>query len=460
MNELDRLSFRNNTDEPNDMSAALSQYLAQDGVASSKYSYRPNVEPTHNYLGVAADVGNGFVNEVINHPLNLLATAGEGALAGAALRYAPVPIRAGVVVGSLALGAYEVSQNAPKWIADASTVVNGSTKSAYELAQAHAGLEHFGGGVAELGAGITGIGLGARLPEWRTAIAEPLSAYRSGALSREQLFPEIRDGLKAQSQVKIDWTRDPDWVKPAMEKFGSGMAALPAIGEQALNSPLVQKATGAVRSGVEQVRSFIGNKFTTADSAPADTVSTPVETPPVHAAPSEATAEAITPVVPAAPPEAAIPEAPPVVVHEGVDSQGHPFIVEEEPDHFAVPESEAGHLAESAAADAIERVPGEYIGGVYHAGLDREGRPFSVHEEPDVFDVSDAAQHEPRVAEVPELSDETIQRISALYDEINGLSDSDLQTRLTESIKTDPDRKLAESQLLWEVAATRLNIES
>ncbi|MBS2003367.1 MAG: hypothetical protein JST44_17770, partial [Cyanobacteria bacterium SZAS LIN-5] len=124
MNELDRIPFSNKPEQPHDMSAALTQYLAEDRARNAKSAPGTNVESTTNYLGAAKDVGKGVVNEFIEHPLNLLATASEGALAGVALRYAPVPIRAGMVLGSLAVGAYDVSQNAPKWISDASTVVN------------------------------------------------------------------------------------------------------------------------------------------------------------------------------------------------------------------------------------------------------------------------------------------------------------------------------------------------
>ena len=94
MNELDRLTPNKNY-ETHDMSAALSQYLAGDGPDRSITMSKGKVEaPTHNYLGVAADVGNGVINEVVNEPLKLLAYGAEGALAGAAFRYAPTPIRA------------------------------------------------------------------------------------------------------------------------------------------------------------------------------------------------------------------------------------------------------------------------------------------------------------------------------------------------------------------------------
>ncbi|RTL39202.1 MAG: hypothetical protein EKK48_19330 [Candidatus Melainabacteria bacterium] len=448
MNELDRITFSNKPEQPHDMSAALSQYLAEDMARNAKSVAVTNGESTTNYLGAAKDVGKGVVNEFIEHPLNLLATAGEGALAGVALRYAPVPIRAGMVLGSLAVGAYDVSQNAPKWISDASTVVNGSAKTAAELAQAHAGLERFGGGLAEFGVGLGGVGLGMRLPEIGPAVVNPVNAYRTGLIPKEQILPDIRAGLKAGSKLNVDWSKDPEWVKPATEQFKAKVgpaveqlkakvgdlpsmeqlkakvgdlpsmeqlkakvSEIPAAGERALNSPVVQRASDAAKAGYEKASDVVKTGVEQASvviksgaEQASDAIQSGVEQvrsflkgrSAASAEPAEA--ETVSPPAESTPaPGAPVVETEaPVVeadaspkVYHGEKADGSKFTVEEGPDPFA-PSAEAEVDAPTVAAEApvVETeapVVEADASPKVHYGEKADGSKFTVEEEPDHF---------------------------------------------------------------------------
>lgn len=527
MNELDRLSPNKNY-ETHDMSAALSQYLAGDGPDRSITMSKGKVEaPTHNYLGVAADIGNGVVNEVVNEPLKVLTYGAEGALAGAAFRYAPTPIRGAMLIGSLAVGAYDLSENAPKWISDASTVVNGSTKNALELAQAHANLEHLGGGIADFGAGLGGFSVGMRIPELRTAIANPINAYRSGAIPKEQIFSEMNEQLKTQYRVKIDWNKEPDWVKPAMESLkprieslrptmdavASKVADLSASGERALSSPVVQRTTGVIKSGAEQVRSFWNNRIAAVDSnAPAEpvtpeasTVSTKSVMPETTSAPAQsATPETTLQAEPVTPKSSTL-SAEPVaqegsnqpakpISHEGFDRNGNRYTIEEEPDHFA-PESVGARAGRAAATESsgenraapkvyegrdskgrpftVEEEPDHFAapsmtqevktidrGVVFHAGPNKEGQPYNINDDLNYFKSKGAGEgvikKKPEV-DLTKLTDPLLKQIRQRRAEIARLSNRQLNVRLTEVIKNDPDQTSPESILLWDETVARLN---
>jgi hypothetical protein len=364
------------------------------------------VEPTHDYLGVAKDVGNGMISEVVNNPGQMAATFGESAMAGAALRFAPAPVRAAMVAGSLAYGAYELSQSAPKWITDASTVVNGSTQNALELAQAHSNLEHLGGGIAEFGAGIGGVGVGMHLPEIRTAGTNTWNSYKSGDITKGQIWPSFKEGF-GQEAAKVDWTKNPDWVKPATEAFNAKTAGLKILGENAMNSPFVQNTTGALRTGAEQVRTFVKGKFGSGGEVenpnPVTAADTPVE---VHTTPAVAPIEpaARGDVSPAPGDGATRPRRPfairlgpehaegaptavledGVVTHEGVHSGGKPFSVVERAEVDAAARGEA-----PAEPPAEERIT--------HEGIHSDGKPFSVVERAEV----DAAVKGETPAELP-----------------------------------------------------------
>ncbi|HEY9684365.1 MAG TPA: hypothetical protein V6C89_00330 [Drouetiella sp.] len=416
MNELDRSSPLREYNL-HDTSVALSQYLTDD-MQSRAREAAGKVAPTHDYLGVAKDLGNGVINEVVSNPGQMLATFGESAMAGAALRFAPAPVRAAMVAGSLAYGAYELGQNAPKWISDASTVVNGSTRNALELAQAHANLEHLGGGIAEFGAGVGGVGVGMHLPEIRTAGTSSWNAYRNGDITKGQIFPTFKEGF-GQEAAKVDWTKNPDWVKPASEAINAKAAGMKIWGENALNSPAVQNATGALRTGAEHVRTFVSGKLGRGGEVetPAPE-STPSEAPAPAASPADASASvqvdtAATPAdAPAVTPGEALDKSPtapgesgdakkrpvairlepgqveevetPAEVHRGTDAAGAPFEVTLEPDHFAA-QGDAVAPTPAAAEGEATAAPGAEQQGRVIRGVDGAGNEVVITEEPDHF---------------------------------------------------------------------------
>jgi len=191
-------------------------------LAADAYSPPPvgSAGQTHDYIGVAKDVGNGMLNEVINHSGQLMLTAGESAVAGYVFRLAPPPVRIGLIAAGGLYSGYQIGLNAPTWINDASTVVNASSHSAREVAQAHVGLEHFGGGVVELAVGASNFQHGMYAPEAFAAARSGYLGYRSGALRASEVIPSIKDQFRVGAEA-VNWNESPPWIKQATESIKS-----------------------------------------------------------------------------------------------------------------------------------------------------------------------------------------------------------------------------------------------
>lgn len=176
-------------------------------------------EPTHNYVGAASDVANGFIHEALQ-PTNWMAAAAEGGIAGGLFRMAPPALRGLAVVGGIGYGAYQFCDNAPKWKEQASTVVNESSYRPEEVQKAHAALENLGGGAVDLIAGFNGLRLGAYAPEATAAGRKAFSGFHNGEI------PLRNVGSTANSEFSnliknVDWMENPWWLKP---KIGTAAA--------------------------------------------------------------------------------------------------------------------------------------------------------------------------------------------------------------------------------------------
>lgn len=169
-------------------------------------------EPTHNYLGAAADVANGFVHEALQ-PANWMAAAVEGGIAGGLFRMAPPALRGVGLVGGIGYGAYSLCENAPKWKENASTVVNESSYRPEDVQKAHVALENLGGGAVDLIAGFKGLQLGAYFPETTTAWRRALGGFLHGELPLNSVSAAARG--EVSSLIKnVDWMENPWWLKP------------------------------------------------------------------------------------------------------------------------------------------------------------------------------------------------------------------------------------------------------
>ncbi|GEM_PF-3038790 len=122
---------------------------------------------SHSWLqgleNVAGSVGSGAWNEVTHHFGRVAASgaAGLGIGIGLGLLAPEVAVTAGVI--GLGVGAYELATHAGKWIHDAGVVANPDAYSATEDRQAEQGLQSFGGGAVDVGAGLAGGIAGARI---------------------------------------------------------------------------------------------------------------------------------------------------------------------------------------------------------------------------------------------------------------------------------------------------------
>ncbi len=310
---LDQFNYREN--EPSNNAAdAVRAYLVADSMSQPTQA-KAAAEQPHNYIGVAADIGNGMINEVAEHKTDMLLTLGESALAGAVFRLAPPVFRGAAVVTGVVLGLNELDKNAPGWIKNASTVVNATSHTAEELTKAHAGLEHIGGGFVELGVGWKGFNTGMYAPELYGAASKTYSSFVDGNLNRN-LYKNLRADADtipaafgkyfADGKEAVNWHENPAWVQTATDAVTAKAAKVAAWGNTAMSAPWIQGTTGAIKSRAESVSSWFKPN---AGEAEVPTPTSPGEVHPVTAATPEVP-QPSTEVVKAAAAPPPAPEAP------------------------------------------------------------------------------------------------------------------------------------------------------
>jgi hypothetical protein len=206
--------------------ATAGALLATEAFPSRKAGSSTNLdEQTHNYIGAATDVGNGMIHEVMNNQGQLMLTFVESAAAGAAMRFAPPIVRNGALGLGAVYGAYELTTHAPGWRNDASTVINESSHTPEELARAHVGLEHIGGGFVELSAGFQGFRRGMYAPEYYGVARSVYSDYSAGALKANEFLPAWQTRLATAKQA-VDWSANPPWMQQSADALKSKFAGV------------------------------------------------------------------------------------------------------------------------------------------------------------------------------------------------------------------------------------------
>ncbi|MBS1957290.1 MAG: hypothetical protein JST89_24090 [Cyanobacteria bacterium SZAS-4] len=197
---------------PSDATNLASQ--AKSHLSAEAFSPQSKLpEQTHNYLGVAADITNGIVNEVLNHPGQIAQTVAESAMAGYAFRLAPPVVRSAALTLGAVYAGYQFYQKAPGWVNDASTVVNAQSYSADQVAKAHVGLEKLGGGAVHLAAGGVAFSGGMYAPELYSSVKGAYSGLRSGTLSSEEVLASMKKQFEKEAKA-VKWDENPAWMKP------------------------------------------------------------------------------------------------------------------------------------------------------------------------------------------------------------------------------------------------------
>lgn len=179
--------------------AAKTNPAPKAGVVTADKSSKPGL--LNEAGNVAAQLGKGALNEIENHPLQLVETAAVGLAAGAAISAgvtlavgagilaAPeVAVGAAVVgVGALGYGAYQAYEHRNDIIHNTEVVANPDAYSAREVAAARQNVQNFGGAALETGvgvvAGVAGGFAGNALATGITDALAPASASASSAVS-------------------------------------------------------------------------------------------------------------------------------------------------------------------------------------------------------------------------------------------------------------------------------------
>ncbi len=238
----------------------LSKTRAADAFPSQQaLSQAKSVEQPHNYIGgtisMAVDVGNGMINEVFNPQLPL--TFIESAAGGYALRCAPRPVQAGILIAGAVMGIDGVARNAPTWVHDASTVINESTHTAQERAHAHVGLEHIGGGIVELGVGLSAFRSGFAAPEEYAAGRSVLTKYNNGELKLSKVLPQFNE--ESATLVQNSKLEPPTWVTDSTEAVKSKIGGIGTQATEAVSKfgGMGTQASEALTAQVARFRSWL-----------------------------------------------------------------------------------------------------------------------------------------------------------------------------------------------------------
>jgi LysM domain len=114
----------------------------------------------HKAEAVVSDIGAGVVDEVVNHPGEVLKNAaiGVGVAVGAALLAPEIAVVA--AVAGVAAGGYELIKHGGEWIHAGDVVANPEGHTVAEQKQAHDTLHGVGQGITDLAAGVAGGAIG------------------------------------------------------------------------------------------------------------------------------------------------------------------------------------------------------------------------------------------------------------------------------------------------------------
>lgn len=114
----------------------------------------------HDVQAAAPDLITGAVNEVTQHPLQVLGSAAAGLAIGVAATLAAPEVVVAAGIGTAIYGGYEFLTHIGGWAHHADVVAHTDEYTAAEIAEAHNDLQNVGGDAALIGAGLIG-GLGA-----------------------------------------------------------------------------------------------------------------------------------------------------------------------------------------------------------------------------------------------------------------------------------------------------------
>ncbi len=110
----------------------------------------------HDVRAAAPDLITGAVNEVTQHPLQVLESAATGLAIGVVATLAAPEVVAVAAIGGVLYGGYELATHIGGWAHHADVVAHTDEHTSAEIAEAHRDLQNVGGGAALYSAGFVG----------------------------------------------------------------------------------------------------------------------------------------------------------------------------------------------------------------------------------------------------------------------------------------------------------------
>lgn len=112
---------------------------------------------------VGTEVGKGALNEVTHHYGRVAASAAIGFGIGLGTAFLAPEIAIGLGIAGIGYTGYQLYKHIPGWVHDAKVVADPASHNAAEVEQAKHGMQDFGAGAVDVGAGIAGGYVGSRV---------------------------------------------------------------------------------------------------------------------------------------------------------------------------------------------------------------------------------------------------------------------------------------------------------